>query len=134
MITTAAQRKGVSRSEVVIKLIKKVMDDIENPGRMGQMIQYQKRRKPGNWHKFHLSLREDEYEYFLDLRKLKKMSVSLILAYAVEKFLNEFMRKKGTDNYRYNNYIIAKELMDNIICWKFIWGFPPNLEKLTHHA
>jgi len=133
MISSAAQQKGISRSELITILIKKFMDDIANPGRIGKMIQYQKRCKTGSWHKFHLCVREDEYEYFLDLRKLLKMSASLILAYAVDKFLNKIMGSKETDNYRYKNYIIAMEMMDNVICWKFIWGFPPNLEKHFYH-
>ena len=77
-------------------------------------------------------MRADEYEYFLDLRKILKMSVSLIVAYAVEKFLDMLMKENNTDNNRYRNYIIAREVIDNIICWKLIWGFPRNLKKLLH--
>ena len=105
------------------------MDDISDPGRMGKMVQYQNRRNPDAWHTFHLQVREDDYEYFLDLRKLLKMSVSLILAYAVEKFLDKLLKNNNTDNNRYCNYVIVKDVIDDIICWKFIWGFPPNLEK-----
>jgi hypothetical protein len=68
-------------------------------------------------------------EYFLDLRKLMKMSVSLILAYAVEKFLDTIMSRNNTDNNRYRNYLIIREIIDNITRWTFIWGFPPNIEK-----
>lgn len=129
MISMAALRKGISRSELVLILFKKVMDDIPDPGRMGNMVQYQERRDKNEWLKFHLVLRVDEYEYVLDLKKLLKMSVSLILAYAVEKFLNKLMKRNNTDNYRYKNYLIVREIIDNLICWKFIWGFPPNIEK-----
>jgi hypothetical protein len=131
-ITIGAQARGISRSEMIIILIKKVMDDISNPGRMGKMIQYQDRRSQDEWHTFHLKMREDDYEYFLDLRKLLKMSVSLILAYAVEKFLDKLLKRNSTDNNRYRNYIIARDVIDNIICWKFIWGFPPNIEKFIY--
>jgi hypothetical protein len=83
----AAQSRGVSRSEMIAILIKKVMDDLSIQGRMGKLVQYQERRKRSEWHKFHWYVREDDYEYFLDLKKLLKMSVSLILAYAVDKYL-----------------------------------------------
>jgi len=129
MIAIAARRKGVSRSEIILTLLKKVMDDISDPGRMGRMVKYQERREKTEWVKFHLVLRVDEYEYLLDLKKLLKMSVSLMLAYAVEKFLDKLLKRNITDNNRYRNYIIAREIIDNIICWKFIWGYPPNLEK-----
>jgi hypothetical protein len=125
MITSAALAKGISRSGIILILLKKVMDDISDPGRMGRMVQYQERRNKNEWVTFHLVLRVDEYEYLLDLKKLMKMSASLIVAYAVEKFLKKLMKKNNTDNNRYRNYLIVKEIIDNLICWKFIWGFPP---------
>ena len=132
-ITLAARSRDISRSEMIVILIKKVMDDISNPGRIGKLVQYQDRRDPDEWHTFHLYVREDDYEYFLDLRKLLKMSVSLILAYAVEKFLDKLMKRNITDNNRFRNYVIIKDVIDNIICWRFIWGFPPNIEKLIYN-
>ncbi len=128
-ITRAAQKRGISRSKLIVQLIKNVMHDIPDPGRMGRLVKYQERSRPENWHTFHIHLRIDDYEYLLDLRKLLKMSVSSILVYAVETYLGKLMNTKGTDNNRYKNYIIMRELIDDIICWKFIWGFPPNLEK-----
>jgi hypothetical protein len=128
-ITRAARLKDMSRSDVIIHLIKKTMDEIYDPVRIGKMIRYQNRCRPDEWHTFHIRLRMDDYEYFLDLRKLLKMSVSLILAYAVEKFLDEMLKKNVSDNYQYINYIVVKELIDNIISWKFIWGFTPKIIK-----
>ena len=102
------------------------MDDVSEPGRLGTMVRYQRRCEPDKWHVFHLQVRMDDYEYFLDLRKLLKMSVSLLLAYAVEKYLDK-QKVLNTDNYWYKNYVIIKETINNTICWKFIWGFPRDL-------
>jgi hypothetical protein len=132
-IATAARSRSFSRSEMIAILLKKVMDDISNPGRMGRMVQYQGRSRPDEWHTFHFQVRPDDYEYFIDLRKLLKMSVSLILAYAVEKFLDKLEKNNTTDNNRYRNYIIAREIVEDIICWKFIWGFPHNIEKFIYN-
>jgi hypothetical protein len=128
-ISRAAHLKGISRTEMIILLIKKTMDDISDEDHVGKMVRYQEKRNPDQWHTFHVRLRMDEYEYFLDLRKLLKMSVSLILAYAVEKFLDEVLNTNISDNYQYNNYTVVKEVIDNIISWKFIWGFPINFIK-----
>jgi len=43
------------------------------------------------------------------------------------------MNINSTDNYLCKNYIIMQEVIDSIIVWKFIWGYPPNLEKLINH-
>jgi hypothetical protein len=131
-INIAARSRAISRSEMIVILIKKVMIDISDPGRMGRLVRYQERCRPEEWHTFHLQVREDDYEYFLDLRKLLKMSVSLILAYAVEKFLSRLLKTNSTDNNRFRNYIIIREIVDDIICWKFIWGFPPNIENYIY--
>ncbi len=128
-LARAASIKRISRSEMIILLLKNAMNEIPDPGRLGMMVRYQKKSRPEDWHRFHLRLRMDEYEFFLDLRKLLKMSVSLILAYAVNKFLNSILKNNITDNNRYKNYIIIKEYIDSIICWKFIWGYPRNIEK-----
>ncbi len=128
-ITRAALSSGISRSELITSLIKQVMNDISDPGCLGTMVRYQKRSDLSDWHLFHLQVRMDDYEYFLDLRKLLKMSVSLILAYAVKRYLGKQI-VLNTDNYCYKNYIIIKETINDIICWKFIWGFPPDLHKL----
>ena len=59
-ITLAAKSTGISRSEMIAVLIKKVMDDISKPEIFGRMVQYQQRRDKGEWHTFHLYVREDD--------------------------------------------------------------------------
>ncbi len=110
------------------------MDNIPNSGSIGRLVQYQERRNQVEWQTVHVYFREDDYEYFLDLKKLLKMSVSLILAFAVEKYLDKLIRGAITDNNRYRNYLIIKEVIDNLICWRFIWGFPANLEKVLQRS
>jgi hypothetical protein len=114
-ISKAAEMKRISRSLMIMMLLHKMMDDIENPDCLWKMVRYQKREDPGEWHTFHLVIRPDDYEYFLDLRKLLKMSVSLILAFAVKKYLNKLTVKIFTDNYRYKNYILMKEYIGLIL-------------------
>jgi hypothetical protein len=135
-ITEQAIAAGVSRSAIIIFLLKKSMDNVSNPGRFGSLVKYQKRSGEAEWHSFHIKLRVDDYEYLLDLRKLLKMSVSLILACAVERYLNKkqttinnHWEKYKADKNRYMNYIIIGEVISNVICWKLFWGFPPNIAQ-----
>lgn len=115
----------ISRSELIIRLMKKVMNDIGDNARTCTMVKYQARRYQGDWHTFHISIQPDEYEYLLDLRKLLKMSVSLILAYAVNKYLKKKDNSIITDKNLFINYFIIKEMTKGITCWKFFWGHPP---------
>lgn len=129
-INWAARSRRVSRSAMIMVLIKRTMDDVANSVRFGRMVRYQERSSPDAWNTVHVQLRMDDYEYLLDLRRLLKMSVSLILAYAVRKYLKEIMQNKDTDNYQYKNYVLIKEALDDAICWRLIWGYPYNIGKL----
>ncbi len=131
-IARAAQSCGIPCSEMIFLLIKRVTVDMANPGQIGRLVRYQKRRNPEDWHVFHVEVREDMYEYWLDLRKLLKMSVSLILAYAVKRFLSKPLKIRYRDNYLCTNYIIVKEVIDSVIIWRLIWGCPPNLGELIN--
>jgi hypothetical protein len=135
-ITLVARSWGISRSAMIVFLIKKAMENISNPGRFGSLVRYQERGGAGERHAFHIKLRVDDYEYLLDLRRLLKMSVSLILAKAVERYLQKskrtlklYSKKYKADKNRYRNYILQREVVSGVICWKFIWGFPPDIEN-----
>ena len=130
-IKEAALSRGISISLMISKLMQKVMGENIRYMRMGRLIQYQKRCGKKEWRKVHVKLRGDEYEYFHDLRKLLKMSVSFIVANAVKRYLNEIMNEKSSDNYpyHYRNYIVIREIIDKIVCWKHIWGYPLHIDQ-----
>jgi len=130
-IQHAAQVSGKSCNAIIIILLKKVMDDPQYKVRCGKQVRYQDRDDQNNWHRFHVRFRPDEYEYFLDLRKILKLSVSAILAIAVEKYLPELMKGNITDNYHFQNYIIGRETIDGIICWRLVWGYTPKIIQIS---
>jgi hypothetical protein len=130
IIEKNAQKMSISRSELIITLLKMTMNSFSSSCNLGKLVRYQKRSDPDAWHVFHIKFRVDEYEYFLDLRKLMKMSLSRILAYAVKRFLKEHETINISDNYRYKNYVIIKELFNDTTCWKLVWGYPSQIEKL----
>ncbi len=131
-IEKAARSFHVSRSEIIFFLIKRAVKDIPDSGRIGRLVRYQERARPEDWHTFHIRVREDMYEYWLDLKKLTKMSVSHALADAVKRYLSKQMRVYTTDNYLCKNYIIIKEIIDYTVIWKLVWGFPPDPSKLFY--
>jgi hypothetical protein len=135
-IEVRARERGMSRSALIIFLLKKSMDDISNPGRFGRLVKYQERGRPEDWHAFHIKMRVDDYEYLLDLRKLLKMSVSLILSRAVKKYLdrgkagiNRLWYRYKADKNRYKNYVLIQECVSDVISWRFMWGFPPDIQR-----
>jgi hypothetical protein len=48
----------------------------------------------------------------------------------VQKYLKKPLKKRIADNYPFfMNYMLVKEIIDNIISWRIIWGFPPDINK-----
>ena len=92
-------------------------------------IRYQERDDGKKWGRIHISLDEAEYELFLDLRRMYKMSLSLLLAVGVKKHLSKIIKKlrclASTDNYRITSYVICSS-KDNtgLQSWKIYWGLP----------
>ena len=100
-------------------------------------IQYQERDDKKQWKPKHVWWKQSEYGYFQDIRKIYRMSISNILAYAVQNFLKDeiywMMRttpRKIGDNYLFSGYAWTGEMADDVISWKFFWGVPQNLELL----
>lgn len=127
-----AEVSGISRAFIIQKLMQRLMKDNRNMIKSNSRIQYQERDVKANWRILHIVVNEYEYEYYLDMRKFYKMSVSLLLAYAVRQYLNEiinelFDKNINSDNYFYRNYIITNKTVYGIVCWQIYWGIPLKL-------
>ena len=130
-INNSSSNAGISRSKIIKLLFARTIKDNHKLVKSNHGIVYQDSDDNNEWHKFHIVYRIDEYEYYLDMRKLFKMSLSRILAYAVKNYLREVMekltaknRKKFTDNYPLKNYITIKDMTTGVVCWKLFWGIP----------
>jgi hypothetical protein len=127
-----AEVTGRTRTFIIKLLMQRVMNNSQKMIKSYSRIQYQGRDVKLNWHRLHISVNEYEYEYYLDMRKFYKMSVSFILAYAVRCYLNEITNELldknfSTDNYIYKNYTLMKYTIDEIICWQIYWGIHPQI-------
>jgi hypothetical protein len=128
MLNNGAAITDKSRTSIIKSLFQMFMKDSQRMIKTNSRVKYQEMDLKENWHKIHIVLNEYEYEYYLDIRKLYKMSVSFILAYAVLRYLDELLKQNiSTDKYCYKNYILIKKTVDGIISWQIYWGIPPNL-------
>lgn len=130
-IAEICENRGIRKAALVSALVRFAS------GRMRPLpdgwlrVKYQGRRGKEEWRCLHLAVRPDEYEFFGDMRKVQRLSVSFIVAFAVEHFLDEMMETIGddTDNYRYRNYLIAQFLLGDVVCWVHCWGIPPGITR-----
>ncbi len=132
MLDRGSAITGRSRSVIIKLLIHEMMNDNKEMLRPCSRIEYQARDEKEKWHRLHIVINPYEYEYYLDMRKLYKMSVSFILAFAVRRYLDNIVRvllsgNTSTDNYRYRNYLFIKKIIDGVICWQLYWGIPAKI-------
>ena len=131
-LNRGADATGRVLTSIIKLLMQRVMKDNQKLLKAYSRVKYQERDAKGNWNRIHIVLNEYEYEYYLDMRKFYKMSVSFILAYAVSRYFDEIIdklmgRSNNTDNYFFRNYTYVKEIVDGIICWQIYWGIPQRL-------
>jgi hypothetical protein len=124
-----AEISGSSPQDLVSSLLGKYMVDDRVKHSAFERVRYQQRRERSQWKRLHVSMRCDEYEYCIDLRKVCKMSVSFLVACAIERYLDELLVKcsKNADSYHYHNYAIMNIKIENVSCWVIYWGIPPRL-------
>ncbi len=135
-LNKASNKLQLSRSYIIRLLLKELLDDNKEIKIFNSPVKYQSRDLECNWSTFHLTLREDEYEFCLDLRKVYKMSLSFIIAFAVKKYLKKIFMLFSThtlnnisDNYLYRNYVFSFNIINGVKCIRIYWGII-NLEKI----
>ncbi len=137
-ITGAAVRLNKTRRDIIVFLLMRIMEDHDGLIRGFTTVKYQHDDERISWHCFHIRLKHDEYEYFVDLRKVCKCSISLLIAIAVDRYIDELAKciKKVVDNYPlFSNYVSHLEVIDGIFCLHFFWGFPEAyLKTLLPHT
>lgn len=128
----AAERTGTSRSRVVSSLVNYASKKMRKLHGDWIRTRYQPRRADRKWRRMHIRVRRDEYGFFFDMKKVSGLSLSHIIAHAVEHYLDELLilMQKNTDNYRYRNYAINQIFIDDIECWVIYWGIPSRI--ITH--
>ena len=99
-------------------------------------VRYQDDDPGKNWCKHHVWFDHQVYELGLDFRKFFKVSVSLLISFAIVNFLDELVEKMlnsnlnncMVDNYP-ANYITIAKMFDDIKGFIVLWGIPEE-EKL----
>lgn len=128
-LSLAANRLNRPRRDVLMAVVMMLMADVERFQRSFRTVRYQPDCPKESWRCYSIVLRPDENEYCVDLRKACKCSVSLIVAMAVETYLDRLMAKgeSGMHNYaRFSSYVILRTQVDGVICWHYYWGNPYN--------
>jgi len=124
-IRRAARTRNTTQKEVIAYLLQRLMRDVDKYQAGFWGVRYQTDVPKKGWHRYFIRFREEEYEYFTDLRKLCKHSVAFLIAIAVENYLNESFEENNKARYNYCSfpgYSLAKKVINDIECWLRYWG------------
>ena len=118
-----AGRLNRSRSSV-IKAAMQLQSGEANAEEMpAQAASYQNRDSRENWKTFHIDLTPEEYEYFFDMRKLFKLSVSFLIALALRKY-GWRLSGDDVDKNIFAQYKFVQEIHYGIKFFITCWGNP----------
>ena len=81
---------GFKINQIIVQLLNRAIKEYSTLYFKGsRRIKYQERDDEKRWKPKHVMFSEAEYEYINDMKKLYKMSISNILAFAVRNYLKE---------------------------------------------
>jgi len=79
-----AEKYTIKPTKLIVSLLRYVTDKNKLPVIASRRIQYRKREGNNSWKRIHVMLTPFDYELFLDMKKLGKMSLSKIIDFCME--------------------------------------------------
>ncbi|MCP4135845.1 MAG: hypothetical protein GY754_33060 [bacterium] len=129
-VEAASKQLNMSRSDIIILLLNRVMERKEIPLESFKQIKYQFRDLASNWKRIHVYPEAHIYERFLDMRKFFKRSVSLIVAIAINEHLDQLVEELSAaedpvdlDSYP-SQYFFSAQESGGLQKFVIYWGFP----------
>ncbi|TAL39322.1 MAG: hypothetical protein EPN93_01940 [Spirochaetes bacterium] len=123
-LAQAALQLQTSRRDIVVRLLKTVMRDLPRYNTRFETVKYQPDDPEGRWHCFGVRFKAEEFEFWADLRRLSKFTVSYLVAIGVERYLDDLMRdgERSVHNYApYDRHAVRRNVTDGMVIWNLIW-------------
>jgi len=135
-LNISSGKMNISRSGLISVLLLRYMDSHRAGDRVFQRLKYQSRDTGCPLSPASLCLREDFYERWCDVRKAFKLSASLVVALAVELYLDKIINEYYLEDQPFNNgnmYVIESYYDGSVNSYYISWGLPEKkiLERHT---
>jgi hypothetical protein len=128
----SARKLDITTNELIEILLRKAFSQNRLKAVAFSGIKYQERDPGKKWKRHHVRFEYHMYEHCLDFRKFMKISVSLLIAYAIANYLNEItiINIEEVDNYPCN-YLFIANTFNMVNGFMVFWGIPE--EKYLSH-
>ncbi len=126
VLEQSAECFGISISDLITMLLRKMLIDNENRFKKLETVKYQPDDPEKNWTIKKVSFKPEDYELFTNMRMFYKLSVSFILAKAIDQFLDDIIENFGKiqNNYLEKLWEICRQECDSSVIWTVNWIKP----------
>ncbi len=121
----------LSVNEVVSLLLRKILEDGKYSEKKFRAVKYQKIDPDKNWNTLTVYFEDVDYEFFTDMRKFFKESVSLLLSKAIDLFLDTILSEVEEIllNYANSDWDIRRDDVEIGVIWSLYWKKPGQTQK-----
>lgn len=122
----AAKTHGVDIETLILALLRHMAKKMKRELVTHKAAEYQKPRDPEEWKCLRVYWESEEYEFLIDMRKVHKKSVSLLIAEAIVVYLNDdgSIVDDILDKNSHHRYKISKFIKHNMLGCTFMWIMP----------
>ena len=119
-----SQQLDISTNELIIQLLVKYLQSNKKKYKIYSRVTYQRLEKGCSLKRMHVWFSPEFYEKCFGLRLFLKLSLSNILAQAIDLFLDEILHGEY-DNYE-KNFIFQSSTYNNCPIFIITWNYPGN--------
>ncbi len=123
LLENFSEANELSVNEVVALLLRKILEDGKYSTRKFRAVKYQEIDPDKNWETLTVYFEDVDYEFFTDMRKFFKESVSLLLSKAIDLFLDTILSevKEILLNYANSDWDIRRDDIETGVIWTIYW-------------
>ena len=127
-----AAAKNISVGTAIIALMKLLSHEVTYRKMPERLVEYQKLSEGEEWYTCHVYWSFQEYQHFTDMRNFLKMSVSFLVATALQKYghqlLDSTSEELWDDKNLFPHYSFGKKTVSGqqffIVCWGKVTKYP----------
>ncbi len=122
-LETFSEVNDLSVNEIVSLLLRKILKDGNNVAIKFSAVKYQDIDPDKNWDTLTVYFDDVDYEFFTDMRKFYKFSVSFLLAKAIDLFLDTILSEieEILLNYVDSDWDISRDDVKVGAVWTILW-------------
>jgi hypothetical protein len=129
IVISLSLEHGISYKEVIRRCVMMFISHMDKDAFEEHALTYQPDNE--NWKKVHFKMSPEEYDVYFDCKKVCRCSFSLIVAMAIDTYLESVLNRYQEFSYRVDIYKKFCILEENLPIYLFSWVDTNKIQKIT---